>query len=111
MNTDQPFDLDQQQAFRQETERQKKLEQEIAAEDWKWLMSSKQGRRTVWRILQQAGVFRLSYAASSHDTAFNEGQRNVGLFMLAPINAHCPEMYLLMIKESHGTRHPDDGSA
>jgi hypothetical protein len=42
--------------------------------------------RVMHEVLAEAGVFRLSFAGeSTHATAFNEGQRNVGLRLLAEL--------------------------
>lgn len=68
-------------------------------EDFKWLMKQAPGRRYAWRLLEKTGVFRTSFDDSSQRTAFNEGQRNIGLMVLSELNEHCPEQYLLMLKE------------
>lgn len=67
-------------------------------EDLKWVMSDKRGRSVVWRQLEIAGIYRLSYTGDDR-TAFNEGQRNIGLKLLAEINQHCPAEYMEMLKE------------
>lgn len=68
-------------------------------EDTKWLMSTEAGRRQVWWLLEEAGVFRTSMTADNW-TFFNEGQRNLGLKLLAKVQAHCPDEYALMTKEN-----------
>lgn len=68
-------------------------------EDVKWLMAHKAGRRFMWRLLDRAGVYRTSFNNSGSVTAFNEGQRNIGLFLVAEIQDIAPEQYLAMIKE------------
>jgi hypothetical protein len=78
-----------------------KLREDI--DDVKWLMSNKRGRRIVYRLLERAGVWRLSFHTNALQMAFNEGTRNEGLAMLAKLGEHCPEMYSLMLKE-----HKDD---
>lgn len=82
-------------------------------EDLKWLMSSKRGRRIVWRLLEQAGVFRLSFNPNAMQMAFAEGNRNAGLRTLAQIHASCPDLFPLMLKEQSGDDRnlSDDGSA
>ncbi|MBT9467210.1 hypothetical protein [Hydrogenophaga sp.] len=66
--------------------------------DLQWVMSDKRGRRHVWRQLELAGVYRLSYTGDE-GTIFNEGQRNMGLRLLGDITTHCPEQYIEMLKE------------
>lgn len=71
------------------------------AEDVRWLMGSKRGRRIVWRLLSQAGVFQLSFNTNSMTMAFAEGRRNEGLHLFALVNQHSPEHYPVMVKEAN----------
>ncbi len=73
---------------------------QIEIDDMKWLMSNKRGRRFVARLLERAGVWRLSFNTNALTMAFNEGTRNEGLRLLAQITAHCPDRYTEMLKES-----------
>lgn len=87
--------------------KQKAEAQELAWEidDLQWLMGSKRGRRIVWRLLQNAGVNRLSYTpGDALATAFNEGQRNQGNRLQALIQAHASEAYGLMVQERSNVR-------
>lgn len=69
-------------------------------EDLAWLMSSKRGRRVMWRLLTNAGVYRLSYTqGDAGATAFNEGQRNQGLRLLSLVMKHIGSAYALMVQE------------
>jgi hypothetical protein len=92
------------------------LRDKLAAEneqaDLKWLMGSKRGRRIVWRQLDRAGVFRLSFNTNAMTMAFAEGNRNEGLRTLSQIHALCPELYPVMVKEqTNDNRNADDGSS
>lgn len=68
-------------------------------EDFKWVVSTEQGRRFLWDLLAFAGVYRSSFTGNSH-TFFNEGRRDVGLKVLGMINEHTPEAYVTMLKEN-----------
>lgn len=81
-------------------EEKAKLDAQKEADDIKWLMSSKRGRRIVNSLLQQAGVFRLSFNTNALQMSFNEGNRNTGLRLLAAITEHCPDRYTEMINEA-----------
>lgn len=83
-------------AAREKAERQRQRE----IEDLTQLMDTAHGRRFVWKLLGQCGVFRLSYSGELASTSFNEGQRNIGLGLFAEIMAHCPNLYLLMAEEA-----------
>ena len=63
-------------------------------------MGGKRGRRVVWSLLDRAGVFRSSFAGSSEQTAFNEGQRNIGLIYLDLILTHAPDAHSTMVDEN-----------
>ncbi len=107
-----PFDLRGQERTKQETDERTKLAQQIEAEDLKWLMGSKRGRRIVWRLLERTGVFRSSFTGNS-ETFFREGMRNVGLLLMAQVNETCPEHYTSMVQEQreYGKRNADDNGS
>lgn len=73
-------------------------EQEL--QDFSMLLATRPGRRFVWRLLSLTGVFRTSFDNSGSVTAFNEGQRNIGLRLLADVNEAGPEHYVVMLRES-----------
>lgn len=105
-----PLDMVGQQKVREERELKDRLERSNEESDLKWLMGSKRGRRIVWRLLDQAGVFRLSFNPNAMHMAFAEGNRNYGLRMLTMIHATVAEMYPVMLKEqtNDGNRNNDD---
>ena len=105
-----PLDLKAQERDKADRETLDRIDQENEEADIKWLMSSKRGRRTMWRLLDQAGVFRLSFNTNALTMAFAEGNRNYGLRLLSMIHALCPELYPTMLKEQKNDRHADDGS-
>ena len=72
-------------------------ERELA--DLRAVLATIEGRRLVWRYLTRCGVFKTSMTGSSQ-TFFLEGQRNVGLWLLADINAADPAAYVQMLAES-----------
>lgn len=80
-------------------EQRAKLAAQIESEDIKWLMSSKRGRRIVWRLLERAGVYRTSFNTNALTMAFNEGVRNEGLRLVAQLNTSCPGHYTTMLAE------------
>ncbi len=110
MSSFDPFDLRGQEQAKEDAAKRDQLARINEADDFKWLMGSKRGRRIVWRLLDRAGVFRLSFNTNSMAMAFAEGNRNEGLRTLAQIHAHCPELYPVMMKEqTNDNRIADDG--
>jgi|SRR5665213_3406672 len=62
------------------------------------VLSLREGRRLVWKILSMSGVFALSYAGEAQwETNFNEGKRSVGNLLLKDIS---PETELAMKREA-----------
>jgi hypothetical protein len=54
--------------------------------DLELIMCQPEGRRLISRILGLSGVFRLSYEkGDTHETAFREGQRNIGNILFSDI--------------------------
>jgi hypothetical protein len=70
-------------------------DREIA--DMKYLLSSMQGKRVLWRYLEECGVFRSSMTGNSQ-TFFLEGRRDIGLRILSDIMEANPDAYLEMSK-------------
>lgn len=68
-------------------------------EDVRYVLSSAQGRRFMWRYLNGCGLFESSFTGNS-TTFFKEGERNVGLRLMADINDSNPDAYVSMIKEN-----------
>lgn len=91
-----PTDLNGLEAARLDKQDQARIEAQVEADDIKWLMARKQGRRIMQRHLERAGVFRSSFNTNSMTMAFQEGQRNEGLKLLAQIMQHAPDRYIEM---------------
>lgn len=64
------------------------------------VLSTREGRRHYWRLMSRCGVFGLSFTRSSRQTAFNEGERNIGLLLFSELTEHAPDNYALMISEN-----------
>lgn len=68
-------------------------------EDTRLVMSTPGGRRFLARLLERSGVNRSSFTGNAN-TYFNEGQRNLGLFLQAELVDTSPDLYLTMLSES-----------
>ena len=104
MSEHDPFDIRGQEREAEDDELSTRIAQGLEDSDTKWLMSSAKGRRIAWRLLDRAGVFRLSFNTNAMQMAFSEGNRNEGLKLLGQIHSLCPELYPTMLKEAkdHG---------
>lgn len=81
--------------------REKSLEEREIG-DFRTIVATRAGRRFIWRYLGRCGVFESSFIPEQKEAAtfFREGERNIGLQLLAEINRAQPEAYALMLKEA-----------
>lgn len=93
-----PFQSDERKA--EQAERGERAAIERAA-DVLFVMNNPGGRRFAHRLLVNAGVFGSSFSPDNpHQTSFNEGQRNMGLILLAEIMDVAPTQYATMLEEA-----------
>ena len=102
-----PLNLVQRDADRDEKKERDKQALREDEEHIKWLMGCVQGRRFLWKLLSDAGVFHCSFNTNAITMAFNEGRRNQGLELLNRINTYAPEQYMVMTKENTHVRSND----
>lgn len=94
-----PTDLNQLELDAEGRRLQDEIQRKQETDDLKWLMAHKAGRRVVWQLLADSGVFRNPFNNSGSVTAFNCGQMNLGQQMMARILDHTPDAYIAMLKE------------
>jgi hypothetical protein len=102
-----PFDLSGQERTAATSAPEERQLREKEQSDLRWVLSTKQGRRFMWRLLGSAGVFHSSFSTNNASMAFNEGKRNQGLELLNEIIEHCPDKYTTMLAEQKDTRDKD----
>lgn len=79
--------------------RKQRWSREKELNDVRVILSTKHGRRLWWRYLGRCGVFASTFTGNN-TTFFKEGERNIGLMLLADLNEAMPEAYALMQKEA-----------
>lgn len=79
--------------------RREKLRRERELRDVSVILSTREGRRYLWELLAQCRVFQTIWEPSAR-IHFLEGQRNIGLKVLADINDADPTAYVTMLSES-----------
>lgn len=67
--------------------------------DVRAVMATYEGRRLAWYLLNQFGIYRISYSHEALAMAFNEGRRSAGLQLMDMLTTHCPEQYAKMTAE------------
>lgn len=63
------------------------------------LLGVKQGRAWLFRLLTSCHIFQTSFDNDALRMAFREGERNVGLRLLAESQSADPDLFALMMKE------------
>jgi hypothetical protein len=97
---DEHFANDEQEAAAEVIRRAERLARDQDCEDLKWLMSNKQGRRFMWRLLAKAHIGKSSFVAPNAMTvSFLEGERNIGSYFQGEVLEMCPTRYFEMVKE------------
>jgi hypothetical protein len=76
---------------------QRRREREI--DDLQKVLKSPEGRRVIYKILSECGVFKASFSLNSMSTAFNEGKRDIGIMLLKDLDEAEPNAYSQMLKE------------
>lgn len=79
-------------------EQKEKFTLEKEQNDLRFILSSEQGRRFVWKQLSLCGVFKTSFTGNS-ETFFLEGRRDIGLRLLDDIMSVDPDGFLKMMNE------------
>lgn len=84
--------------------------QQRHAEDVKQVMGTEIGRRFIWGLLTQAGVFQTTFRTDTNTTMFLEGNRNAGLALFNDVFGSCPDLYLKMAAEAEKDREANHGN-
>lgn len=66
------------------------------------LMGSNEGRAWAYELLSLCHVYQSAFSANALMMACAEGERNIGLRILADLMRACPERYIEMLKEANG---------
>jgi hypothetical protein len=70
--------------------------------DLRWLVGDPRGRRIARRLLERSGIWRPSFTGDALNTAFREGERNVGLRFTAVLLRAAPEAAARIIAGQDG---------
>ena len=71
------------------------------------VLSTREGRRFCWRLLESAGVFRTVMTGNSW-TFFNDGMRSLGLKVYTDLMESCPDRLKEMWNEAKAQKQEDE---
>jgi hypothetical protein len=69
-------------------------------DDLKQVLGTREGRRLLNRLIQMCGVYDHGFEPSGQKMAYEKGQRDIGVMIVADIKEVSPESYLTMLRES-----------
>lgn len=97
-----PFDIEGSEAVAQKRAQTRAAKQLEADNDFRAVVANAAGRRVVFDLLSDAGVYRSSFAGEqSHLTAFNEGRRDTGLRLMDRFERVAPAEFAKMLQEKN----------
>lgn len=102
MNEFNPIDLNANRERQEAAAREAKAAVEQEARDLSAVMANPTGRRVVYRVLVESGVFNHAPAGSPtvYEDGRREGRRDIGLGLLRFLNGPCLGSYVLMLKDA-----------
>lgn len=75
-------------------------ERELELADLRFVVSSPQGRRLIWRLLKHCRVFNSVFNNSGSVTYYHSGMQDVGHFIQAEVIEAKKEAYFEMMREN-----------
>lgn len=93
------FYTDEIDAKNKETRTEYKRRRDREIDDLRAVLKLPQGRRFVYKVLCECGVFKSSFTQNSLQSAFNEGKRDIGLELLRALDETEPMAYTQMLQE------------
>lgn len=75
------------------------LVRERELEEIKQLLSTSYGRRFLWRVLTQCGMFKTLSVHTEHEMSIQSGKRDMGLWLVNEINDADKNGYIKLIQE------------
>lgn len=77
-----------------------KMDEGQTKDDLIFLLKTDPGKRFIWNLLGECGVFKTSFDNSGSVVYFNEGKRHIGLKLLGEITEHFPNALIDMMKNN-----------
>ena len=96
--SDKPFNAGDEEQVKGRAQKEK-TGRERDLEDLRGILSTKSGRRFIWRLLAASELFAVAEVMNASIYAL-EGKRKLGKLLFNDVMEAAPEAYLLMMKES-----------
>lgn len=83
-----------------EAERKARDQRDVELNCIREILTTYQGRQFLWNILSRCHVYKTSMSGRKHDVIFQEGERNIGLWLLNEVFTAMPNAYTLIRSEA-----------
>jgi hypothetical protein len=80
--------------------KQLRVQENIKDDLLRRIMETREGRSWFFEILESAHIWRSSFSVEALAMGFAEGERNMGLRLLADLMRACPARYIEMVQEA-----------
>lgn len=80
------------------------VQKSVEDAEFRIVLSTYQGRKFAWDLMEQCGVYQLSFTGKAEETAFREGRRSVGLWFLDKVFTADPNCYNIVRQEAEDRR-------
>src|ERR1700689_503750 len=100
MSRDEPYNA----AERDDVKAASKVARQEQIEDediYRQIISTPQGRKWMHKRLGNCCVFQPTFTGEALQSAYLEGQRNIGLLFLNEIARLCPDLFIHMLREAN----------
>jgi hypothetical protein len=82
----------------QEADRKERFEVKTQVKDLKAILSTQEGKRFIWRMVEQCGVYRGGFLPRD-ESIFRDGEQNIGIWLLAQVTEANPNALIEMMKQ------------
>jgi hypothetical protein len=101
--------MDQAGDLTEQLSRAQKLQRDQIVLDLEAVLRLPQGRRVMLRLLERCGVYRSAFAGEADVTSLRLGEQNVGLWLIAQMEAVGPTEYPRLLMEAAQAKDKDEG--
>lgn len=81
-----------------------RIQRLVEGKDWTATLATPEGQRVITAILEQCGHLTTPLGKDTHFTYLNIGRAEVGRFILAQLNDHCPDALLAIEQQRRAKR-------
>lgn len=97
------MDIQDREYEREQHEIARRIQAITDAQDFNAIAGTPEGRRLLRRFMSECGVYRLTFTGEALGSAYQEGRRSIGLWLIEQFN-NCPDLYIQLLTEKNHDR-------